>query len=344
MLLTHEAGVVKAKPPSPPPIPRPIYRERERERGRETDIDISLSKNRTEVEIYRSSSRSRSRPRHRDNELVVQDTRRRRAHSAAPVYSPTEEEGEYITRKIDSRGYPGEAWHGATRNWGIIDVPPGTERVRMDGAGGGATDTQWTKYSGVRRTQFIPERDEAPRPAPQEPPRERQRGRNRGDVDVDVDVDVWDRDRRLEVDVDIDIDRRVDRRYTRPPAPPPPPAPPSKEMWTEISKDLVVKEAIEEMGYEYEDTPMFLYVMKYLRYVSALHTHTLQGRRNQMLTDTAGGRSQTGRTVRRDQTIPQGPRARDSVGDGLAGRLGEAAPSPNPPPGRAVGRGALEGT
>ena len=276
MSLTHEAGVVKAKPPSPPPIPRPIYRERERERerGRETDIDISLSKNRTEVEIYRSSSRSRSRPHHRDNELVVQDTRRRRAHSAAPVYSPTEEEGEYITRKIDSRGYPGEAWHGATRNWGIIDVPPGTERVRMDGAGGGATDTQWTKYSGVRRTQFIPERDEAPRPAPQEPPRERQRGRNRGDVEVDVDVDVWDRDRRLEVDVDIDIDRRADRRYARPPAPPPPPAPPSKEMWTEISKDLVVKEAIEEMGYEYEDTPMFLYVMKYLRYVSAFHTNT----------------------------------------------------------------------
>jgi hypothetical protein len=38
-------------------------------------------------------------------------------------------------------------------------------------------------------------------------------------------------------------------------------------MWTEISKDLVVKEAIQHMGYEYEDTPMFFYVMSYLRYV-----------------------------------------------------------------------------
>lgn len=144
----------------------------------------------------------------------------------------------------------------------------------MDGAGGGATDTQWSKYSGVRRTKFIPERDETPRPAPRESSRERHRGRTRGEVDVDV--DVWDRERRLEVDVDIDINKRLSRKYSRPPAPPPPPTPPSKEMWTEISKDLVVKEAIEEMGYEYEDTPMFLYVMKYLRYVSYFPVSTVQ--------------------------------------------------------------------
>jgi hypothetical protein len=39
-------------------------------------------------------------------------------------------------------------------------------------------------------------------------------------------------------------------------------------MWTEVTKDLVIKEAIEEMGYEYEETEEFFYVIEYLRYVS----------------------------------------------------------------------------
>lgn len=41
-------------------------------------------------------------------------------------------------------------------------------------------------------------------------------------------------------------------------------------MWTEITKDLVIKDAIEEMGYDYEETEFFFYVMVYLRYVSLL--------------------------------------------------------------------------
>ena len=41
-----------------------------------------------------------------------------------------------------------------------------------------------------------------------------------------------------------------------------------KDMWTEVTKDLVIKEAIEEMGYEFEDTEHFFYVMEYLKYVS----------------------------------------------------------------------------
>jgi hypothetical protein len=40
-------------------------------------------------------------------------------------------------------------------------------------------------------------------------------------------------------------------------------------MWTEVTKDLVIKEAVEEMGYEYEETEEFFYVIEYLRYVSA---------------------------------------------------------------------------
>ena len=39
-------------------------------------------------------------------------------------------------------------------------------------------------------------------------------------------------------------------------------------MWTEITKDLVSEEAIKEVGYEFEETDEFYYVMEYLRYVS----------------------------------------------------------------------------
>jgi hypothetical protein len=38
-------------------------------------------------------------------------------------------------------------------------------------------------------------------------------------------------------------------------------------MWTEITKDLVLREAIEELGYRYEETKWFYYIMDYLRYV-----------------------------------------------------------------------------
>ena len=39
-------------------------------------------------------------------------------------------------------------------------------------------------------------------------------------------------------------------------------------LWTEITKDLVVKEAIERMGFEYEETVSSYYVFSYLQYVS----------------------------------------------------------------------------
>jgi hypothetical protein len=147
----------------------------------------------------------------------------------------------------------GEAWGGATKDWAIVDVPPGTERIRMDGVGGGVTDTTWSKYSGVRRTKFLPERerdrDDLSNRAPSPPPA---LGRER------VSVSVLDRDREIE------IDRVTDRRVARSPAPQP------KEMWTEITKDLVIREAIEELGFEYEETDQFFYVMDYLKYVSIL--------------------------------------------------------------------------
>lgn len=42
----------------------------------------------------------------------------------------------------------------------------------------------------------------------------------------------------------------------------------NKDMWTEVTKDLVIREAIEEMGYEFEEAENFFYVIEYLRYVS----------------------------------------------------------------------------
>ncbi|KAJ3563557.1 hypothetical protein NPX13_g8152 [Xylaria arbuscula] len=41
-------------------------------------------------------------------------------------------------------------------------------------------------------------------------------------------------------------------------------------MWTEITKDLVTREAIERLGYEYEETEWFFYIMQYLRYEDVL--------------------------------------------------------------------------
>ncbi|KAI5467794.1 hypothetical protein BGZ63DRAFT_36455 [Mariannaea sp. PMI_226] len=272
-VITHwrdiDHGVVRARPPTPSPPPRPRAHSQVRER--ETDIDINLTKNHTEVDISRTTrtrSRSRERRSHyhdddivlrRDSEHVHFDdhSTRRRSHSAGPTPTPKDfdEEGDYLTSKIDSRGRMGEAYGGATRDWTIVDVPPGTERIKMDGVGGGSTDTTYTRYSGVRRTKFIPERDGAPIPAPAPPaPREPSPPPSRDRVRVEV----FDRER--EIDIEKVTDRRVPRHTPQP----------AKDMWTEITKDLVVREAIEEMGYEYEETSQFFYIMDYLRYDDVL--------------------------------------------------------------------------
>ena len=40
------------------------------------------------------------------------------------------------------------------------------------------------------------------------------------------------------------------------------------KIWTEITKDLVNEEALKTVGYEFEETDDFFYVMDYLNYVS----------------------------------------------------------------------------
>jgi hypothetical protein len=133
------------------------------------------------------------------------------------------------------RAYVGEAHNGATKDWAIVDVPPGTERVKMDGAGGSSQEISWQRYNGVRRSKFIA-----------------------GNREFDSGFGL------------------PDHQHQPLPAPAPAPAPalpPARvrsDMWTEVTKDLVIKDAIEAMGYEYEETEFFYYVMEYLRYVSLL--------------------------------------------------------------------------
>lgn len=55
--------------------------------------------------------------------------------------------------------------------------------------------------------------------------------------------------------------------------------PRKKDMWTEVTKDLVLREAIDQCGYSCEETDDFFYVMEYLQYV---RTSTI---RNQNFTD-----------------------------------------------------------
>lgn len=287
-VITHyrdiDHGVERAPAPSPPPPPR---RER---KERETDIDIYTSRNETEVDIRRRS-RSRSRPPERpkpkqrpsyydDDEVIVRGDKgrlrvdieheHRRARSVAPRRPDYADEADYITSKIDSRGRMGEAWNGATKDWAIVDVPPGTERVKMDGVGGGSAEVTWQRYNGVRRSKFIPERDgtvvtRSSSTSISEPVREPVAERDRLSVQIYDKHREKSRDRAVVEDVHDtrisirDRDRDRERRPKR-----------QQEMWTEITKDLVVREAIERLGYEYEETEWFFYVMEYLRYEDVL--------------------------------------------------------------------------
>jgi hypothetical protein len=201
-------------PPPPSPPPRSVYdeieiRRRESRNGQRHEDDIIIN------------HRSRSRPaptRHRSLSVDERTTISRRPAPPPQI----DDEADFYARKTAERAYIGEAYNGATRDWAIIDVPPGTERVRMDGVGGASEEITWQRYNGVRRSRFIPESE---RPQERQPEPETRR-------------------------------TFVGKR------------PKADTMWTEITKDLVVKEAIEGYGYEYEETEWFFYVMEYLRYVS----------------------------------------------------------------------------
>ena len=221
-----------SRPPSPPMPPRARSEER--------------------IEIKRSGERN---GRHYDEDIVIKRNDNDDARSVAPprsvrgdddfVASPRRggyrdrgfdrddrDEAEYYNAKALERSFPGEAYHGATQDWAIVDVPPGTRKVAMDGAGGGRQEITWQKYNGVRRSKFMPEgSDEGYGSEVGRPARPEAGG------------------------------GEIGRRYG-------PRRDPTEGLWTEITKDLVVREAITEAGYEFTETEDFYYVIAYLGYVS----------------------------------------------------------------------------
>ncbi|KAL2220126.1 hypothetical protein M432DRAFT_674956 [Thermoascus aurantiacus ATCC 26904] len=174
-----------------------------------------------EVVILRVRPRSRERQR----ELVIREREGGRRHAIdRRDERDIREEADYYTRRNADCAHIGEAYNGATKDWTIIDVPPGTKRVTLDGIGGASQEISWQRYNGARRSNFVTDGEDFT-------------------SDHETDREVG----------------RVGRRYVK-----------VKDrrdrLWTEITKDLVVREAIERAGYEYEETEYFYYIFAYLRY------------------------------------------------------------------------------
>lgn len=229
------------RPPSPPSPPRPRSRSEERIEIRRTGERNGEPYN-EELIIDRQEggpSRGRSPRPPPPREFLEDYAAPRPGPPPGPPapYRPeydryAQEEADYYNSVAMRRAYPGEAYNGATRDWGIVDVPPGTERVRMDGQGGGNQEITWQRYNGVRRSKFHPD------------------GRPDGYYSGEVDRPSA-------------AGGQFGGRYGKQ-------RDPADGLWTEITKDLVVKEAIEEMGYEFEETDDFYYIIAYLKYVSDL--------------------------------------------------------------------------
>lgn len=281
-VITHhrhiDHGIERVRSPSPPPPPPSPPREREDNleieikrkgvrNGKFYEDDIIIDQERTE-RPSKPRERERERPRERevDFEIDRKEIRRRSLSTRPRERSPSvgsgalvtrpnrrrddalEEEADYYNRKVSNRAYPGEAYNGATKDWALVDVPPGTERVRMDGVGGGKQEITWQRYNGERRGKFYMGGE---RGGVYEGEfgngggggRERERDRERGE---------------REVVEETRITESTTRGRTK------------DKLWTELTRDLVVREAIEECGYECEESEGFYYVMEYLRYVSWL--------------------------------------------------------------------------
>jgi hypothetical protein len=236
---------IPSRAPSPPMPPPPRERSEERieirrtgeRNGRAYDEDIIIDRNEGPRDRRRAPEPELAPTRvpYREREEIdIREERGPRGYRRDEI--DIQEEADYYNQRAVERSYVGEGLHGATRDWEIVDVPPGTRRVKMDGAGGGSQEITWQRYNGVRRSKFMPDGSasdegygsEISRPAPVT-------GAGAG---------------------------AIGPRY----------GPRRKEgegLWTEITKDLVVKEAITQAGYEFEETDDFYYVMSYLKYVSS---------------------------------------------------------------------------
>ncbi|KAF7915496.1 uncharacterized protein EAE98_011099 [Botrytis deweyae] len=327
-IITHhrhiDHGFERAPAPSPPPPPRRAHTPAPPPKTEKTEIDIYRSGNNTEVDITKTKTSGREKPKsppprreyyddsilyeQERDKLRVRDTRidlsRRRSLSARPDKERVnldirdEDEADFYARKVQERAVIGEAFNGATKDWSIIDVPPGTERIQLDGVGGGSQEITWQRYNGVRRSKFNPEREhkreEPERVEKRIEIREREReGPNRTTEHIEIRErqSAAPSPRESSTTIDIDISNSSSRKprshasgptYEREreyerieessdrqvgfPLPRGPPKSRMGDLWTEITKDLVAKEAIEELGYDYEETEFFYYILQYLRY------------------------------------------------------------------------------
>ncbi|KAK3715127.1 hypothetical protein LTR37_007337 [Vermiconidia calcicola] len=274
-VITHhrhiDHGVERVRSPTPPPPPAPAPPSPP-PKVQEEDLEISIRRQGTrngkayDEEITFEHDHI-ERDDRRDDRALSRDvrfdarrnasrdvgreisTQQRSVSHRRPYDDDVSAEADYYNRRISSRAYPGEAWNGATKDWGLVDIPPGTERVAMDGVGGGRQEITWEQYNGQRRGKFYAGDgyydsgygNGAPAPLPPPEPA-------RDDV----------RETRITTERRITEGTSKGRNKAQ------------DKMWTELTKDLVIKEAIEEKGYEYEETDDFFYVMEYLRYEDVL--------------------------------------------------------------------------
>lgn len=72
----------------------------------------------------------------------------------------------------------------------------------------------------------------------------------------------------VNINIDADLGRNPDRSIGRPL---PPPVTQNREMWTEVTTDLVSKEAMRACGYEWEETSYGYMILNNLTFVSLPH-------------------------------------------------------------------------
>ncbi|RKF64096.1 hypothetical protein OnM2_021083 [Erysiphe neolycopersici] len=186
---------------------------------------------------------------------------------------------EYAYQRNSERSHFDEAWNGASKDWTIIDVPSGTKRVRFESIGGEIQEITWQKYSGVRRSNHVSNRV-----------------RTESNVILTKQPEISDREHletandstnqktsSLELQLANDLKAKgnmeINERstyypedsYDKPSCKFNPTNLASEDLWTEITKDLVVRQAIVEMGYEFEETRFFFYIFRYLPYEEIVH-------------------------------------------------------------------------
>ncbi|KAK8219804.1 hypothetical protein M8818_000778 [Zalaria obscura] len=200
----------------------------------------------------------------------------RRRREPSPPPPPDYEKEEIIIRRRE-RTAPREPSPESVREPSPEPLPPPPEPIyRPPIIQEVITHHRHIDHGVERARSPTPPPAPSPSPPPPHPARDesleieiRRRGMRNGQPFYD-ELDFYERDRedgRVERDFEVTQrrsasakpdNRRASGRQTK------------KDMWTEVTKDLVIKEAIEELGYEYDETEYYFYVMEYLKYDDVL--------------------------------------------------------------------------